>query len=422
MRKLLLFLLLVCIQHGHSAVIEVDGISCELPDAVRAAAANAAIGGCTAGGFGTVTLNLAPQTIFSLSEADPVFSLFAIPIRSLNLIIEGNGSTIERADAAPQFGLLLIDNGSEVTLNNLTLRNGLNPMNFGGGIQVFGSSTQLTLNHVDVLDNVGGGIFIVGSLTPTPAEHTINNSRIADNSTLPFETDISGGVTAFATKLKINNTTIDHNTSLYQGGGLELRYSELIMTNSTISNNLAENSGGGISVTEAADNLVKIYGSTIVNNQSMASGGGLDLSMGGATPSNSYIQIYSSIISGNSAAVSANEINGPITQNILLNGYNLIGTEGDSGSVNVNLGPNDSAPIESIAAILSPLNDQPGFLRVHTLVDSSPAIDFAPSLCVSDFDQIGTARPQDGNNDGVFSCDAGAVEYVADLIFIASFD
>ena len=46
-----------------------------------------------------------------------------LPVIDITLTINGNGATIERGSAAPDFRLLDIANGSNLTLNNLTLSN-----------------------------------------------------------------------------------------------------------------------------------------------------------------------------------------------------------------------------------------------------------------------------------------------------------
>ncbi len=427
MKNIVIIYLVFLSNLSFAAVIEVDGITCDLRDAISAAKTNAEVNGCKAGEPGEDVLNLSPNTTFSITQNDPQATSFGLKVDFDNIVIEGNGSTIERAVNANEFGLLLVDNAT-VRINNLTIRNGNNPTNFGGGIAAIGSSANLVLNHVNVVDNVGGGVFIVNTSSVVGRVlHEINNSRIANNSEAPFDEFGNGllgaGLNIANSNVLVEKTTIDNNQTDSIGGGVRLIQSEFLMNNSTVSGNASGGSGGGVAIV-GGNNLVKIFGSTISKNTSSEIGGGINFNASGdltANPNN-FFRIYGSLISGNTATVSANEINGPFDQAVLMNGYNIVGKDGINGSDNIVFGFSDLTPSESLEHILLPLNGETDFKKVHHLLENSPAIDFVPGACVDDYDQIGNSRPLDGDNDNVFVCDAGSIEYVSDLIFQYGFE
>ena len=425
MKNAVILLLALFIGKTQAATIEVDGTVCGLRDAISAATTDSIVGGCSAGEAGEDTLNLAPESIFSLTTSNPPpIDRFGLVIRFTDIIIEGNGSTIERADNAPEFGILLIET-AHVTINNLTVRNGKNLINTGGGIAAVSNSTKIILNHVNVVDNIGGGVNLSSSISSI-LTHEINNSRIANNSIISSTNDdysIAAGLTVGATSVVVKNTTIDGNVNDSSGGGVLVSYGGLLMINSTVSGNSSGDSGGGIAV-RSWSNVVNIFGSTISNNYSSNIGGGINFNSSGSatTNPNNYLRIYSSIIAGNFADIAADEINGTVDQSVQLNGYNIIGTYSVSGSENILLGSRDLVATESIEQILLPLNDELHYQKVHGLFATSPAIDYAPNPCVEDHDQIGNPRPLDGNNDNIFSCDTGAIEHVFDAIYMNGFE
>src|SRR5690606_32456736 len=64
---------------------------------------------------------------------------------------------------------------------------------------------------------------------------------------------------------------------------------------------------------------------------------------------------------------------------------------------------------QTFTLVLSPDLDSDGQTFFHALLPGSPAIDAGVGDCIAQ-DQRGTARPQDGDGDGVAVCDLGAYE------------
>ncbi|MEO8395362.1 MAG: hypothetical protein ABI700_20370, partial [Chloroflexota bacterium] len=201
------------------------------------------------------------------------------------LIINGNGATIERsADTEAFFRLFAIASGGDLTLNNLTVRNGSfadessAQFSSGGGILNRG---VLTLSNVNVTGNTagncgggvsngpiggfihledgtmtitnstisgnhslgcGGGIYNNGSLILTNS--TVDNNQASGGGSSFFDSDCSGGGIFSNGNLTLTSSTISNNTAVFDGGGI--CGSGLTMTDSTISGNSAGHDGGGV--------------------------------------------------------------------------------------------------------------------------------------------------------------------------------
>jgi hypothetical protein len=159
---------------------------------------------------GTNTITLAANTTFNLTAANNTTNgANGLPVvggnKAVNLTIVGNGDTIER-NSAPAFRLLDVAGGSSLTLESLTLQNGLakGTGTAADGGAVFNQGT-LILSGVTVVGNTaqgadgkqsrpgadaaGGGIWSNGSLT-------VQNAVISDNSAVGGTAGVKVGYTA----------------------------------------------------------------------------------------------------------------------------------------------------------------------------------------------------------------------------------
>lgn len=174
--------------------------------------------------------------------------------------------------------------GVNVSMSDLTIRDGMASGLNGGGIR---SSGRLDLRRCTVSNNVafsGGGIFNE-SLTLT-----ITNVNISDNSA----SQAGGGLGNDTGFTSITSSTVANNHALV-GGGFANVFSIAAITNSTIFHNSASLDGGGI-VNEGAQLMVT--GATILGNTAMGQfgrGGGIDNHLA------STLTITESTISNNSA-------------------------------------------------------------------------------------------------------------------------
>src|ERR1041385_6532743 len=123
----------------HAATFDVPCDTNELQFALNAANSNST----------SDTLNLAQNCTYTLNGSLPLITI------NEGLIINGNGTII---DGAKQFGGFFVSSRQFLTLNDITVQNGLSLA--GGGIYNFGGT--VTLNNVTVRNSTaisGGGIF-----------------------------------------------------------------------------------------------------------------------------------------------------------------------------------------------------------------------------------------------------------------------
>ena len=213
-------------------------------------------------------------------------------------------------------------NGAQLTLRNVTLRNGYESAGGDGGGAIFiqDSSSKLILEASTLSGNAapsepGGAINSQGYFSITDSQFLNNiapdggaiytNNLVSTNqivsSTLSNNqaVNLRGGGILNAGRLNIDTTTIANNSSFGRGGGIyNGSFSDLTIQNSTISGNTASLGGGGISNARQ----LQINTTTISNNVSFSRGGGIY----NDAPSNLTIQ--GSTVSGNSATVAGGGI------------------------------------------------------------------------------------------------------------------
>jgi CSLREA domain-containing protein len=236
-----------------------DGVcdsDCSLREAIVAANAAAGADHIILGSGLTYTLTLGP--------ADPSGTLVPgsgdLDITDA-VTIDGNGSTIDAATIDRVFD---IQGNFSVTINNLTIRNGLASgfLSAGGGIRIQGAT--VVLNGCVVTGNSsaletgsrddGGGIAVYGSFdgptaTATLAHLTLNGTTVSGNTAAN-----GGGILCVLCALSISNSAISSNTADGgDGGGIDVvgDSSTLLMTNSTLAGNTVTGGsarGGGLSV------------------------------------------------------------------------------------------------------------------------------------------------------------------------------
>lgn len=380
-----------------SAEARINGTECDLFDAIDAANTSSPKGACAAGNTGADTIVLLKDVVLtgSLPEVASVITL------------NGNGHSLSGANT---YQVLVTQSSGNLTLNNVTVKDGYALYNNGGCLQNDGS---LTLNNSLVTGcgatYYGGGIDNRGTLILNDSVVSNNTAGyygggIANNGTATLNLSSLSGNLAYlggggifsglsgTPSLTIKYSTVSNNSSP-AGGGIELGYGTLILRGSTISSNTAVAYGGGIA---SFGSSVLIENSTLTGNTANNQGGGLYLGSGTMT-------LYRSLISGNHASTSGDEIYGNVTAN-----YNVIGYGGSARSANFTPGYSDIIPAVSVALadILNPtLADNGGPTLTHALVAGSPALDAAPSgVCTSTTDQRGAVRSYGAG------CDAGAVE------------
>jgi hypothetical protein len=252
-----------------------------------------------AGGANTITLSAAPSSPYTLTAVDnSTDGAIGLPVIAAgnNLTVVGNGDTIGRSTAAgtPAFRLLDVAAGATLTLQDLTLTNGLAS---GSGVSAQGgaiySQGDLALNGVTVQNNTaqgvngtpgfgwratdgsaacGGGVYVAGGTV------TLTNDTLSGNSA-------QGGAGGNGGTLQPGG-----NGGPACGGGLYVAAGTITLTNDTLSGNSAQGGGGGRGHDEIGLNDFGCPG----GNGSDAFGGGVYVAGGTATLTNDTL-------SGNSA-------------------------------------------------------------------------------------------------------------------------
>jgi predicted outer membrane repeat protein len=175
---------------------------------------------------------------------------------------------------------------------------------------------------------------------------------------------------------------------------------ELTLSNVTVSGNTATGQGGGLYNDGAADpagdgGILICRNCTISDNHAPIGGG---VAFAAARPGTA--RFADSVIGGNSASASP-DCDGELTSQ----GHNLI-----QDTTGCAVTGDTTGNIAGAEPGLGPLADNGGPTRTHALRPDSPAVDAGGDPCLA-VDQRGVPRPQDGDGDGLATCDIGAYEY-----------
>jgi hypothetical protein len=304
-----------------------------------------------------------------------------------------------------------------VSISGVTLRSGYGTCDGGGAFRNLGT---LTISNSFIRDHLaycehstrspgGAAIRNLGELTISDC--TISHNRFWVEGLGRG----SGGAIKNQGNLVVVNSEISHNRAP-GGGAISNGHSgsTLTVTSSTISNNLAEDGwGGGISNNR---------GSVTVNECTISDNWAPDGWGGGIANDEGTVTVSSSTISGNSARWGGGIYNGEdgestISNSIIANQTNGTDCSGVGGSsVGHNLDSDGSCGFDHPTdqpnknPELGPLQDNGGPTWTHVPLKGSPVID--KGMCDPGVDQRGVPRPLDGDRDGVWLCDIGAVEYV----------
>jgi hypothetical protein len=254
----------------------------------------------------------------------------------------------------------------------------------------------------------GGGIY-ENTVVPTLQ---ITNSVISGNTGV---NGYGGGINSTsAMPVQITNSTISGNVGTSFGGGMMMDGSgHLTITGSTISGN---NGGDGGGVWTAAD--ATITNSTISGNTTNSIGGGFDDSSGTTSFTNTTIA-FNKLATGATSGGIENFGNTINFKNTIV--ANNDGMQCDSGTFGYTSQGNNidgsttcsftqQSDRSNTNPQLGPLQNNGGPTQTHALPKGSPAVDAGDNAACPPTDQRGQARPFDGNDDGVATCDIGAFE------------
>jgi hypothetical protein len=158
----------------------------------------------------------------------------SLPAITSEIVINGNGATVERSGAAgtPNFRIFLVSGAGDLTLNDMTVRNGA-----AGGIRNREGGT-LSVNRSTISGNTtvgnGGGIQNLGAMTIT--DTTISGNRSEGGHPV---NGMGGGIyqNAAGATLDLLNVTITANYAGWDGGGVRVVRGTFTWENSIIAHN-----------------------------------------------------------------------------------------------------------------------------------------------------------------------------------------
>ena len=171
------------------------------------------------------------------------FGPTGLPVINSTITIVGNGSTITRETLAPDFRILAVGSGGDLTLQETTVSGGratgssFDPQRGGGLLNKGSLSLVGSIVFANLALAEGGGVNNGSFVTLR-----LINSTISGNSAT-----IGGGLSNSQGTVTMMNSTVSGNTAEYSGGGVWF-YSDdgtLLMTNSTVSGNTANGNGAG---------------------------------------------------------------------------------------------------------------------------------------------------------------------------------
>lgn len=249
--------------------------NCTLGEAIQAANTNQAVDACPAGviEFADI-IDLSNSTYtFTMIDNDALtnhgdaIGANALPIVTSDIIIRGNGATLERDTNANSMRFFYAQSPydgeiGQLTLQNMTIQNG-STTNYGGAIR---SNGYVNLENVTFYNNYsdvqGGAIYggfpsIVSSLFDSNTAQiaggaaylygtSISNSVFTNNTAINLQS--TGGGLHLVADTTINDTLIQNNHSSSLGGGIYVGGGTATLSNVRILDNIADSNGSGVYV------------------------------------------------------------------------------------------------------------------------------------------------------------------------------
>src|SRR6266576_3935518 len=308
-------------------------------------------------GPGSLRQTLADANDGDTIDFDPSLKGQTISLTSAELVINksitisGIGQNllaVSRAQNAPAFRIFNLMPGRSVTIQGLTISNGLAP-EFGCGGGILDEGSLLSLINCTVsgnsTDGTGGGICADANATLMIDSSTLNGNYAGDY----------GGSIANSGTLIINNSTLSGNRGEFTGGAILNGFNgdaSLTLSNSTLSGNTTQLHGGGI----FNEGHSAISNSTLSGNSGMTAGAILNR-LG-------TLDIESTILNRGELGPNISNDSGTVTSH----GYNL--SSDDGGGVLNGLGDQINTD-----PLLGPLRNHGGPTLTHVPLRGSPAID-----------------------------------------------
>jgi cysteine-rich repeat protein len=263
--RITLALLLVLSHPLWAATIIVDETTCTLVDAITAANTDTASGGCPAGsGADTVELTT-DVTLTAVVHSDSAGDNGLPPVTS-DITVEGSGFKIERSGGAPAFRFFVVWQNGTLSLNHVTLENGVSTYN--GGAILNAGTLNLTNSALSGNSSPHRGGAILNSNQMQGATVTVTNSTLSGN----WADDQGGGIWSVYGPVTLTNSTLSGNHADYLGGAIVSFLGHVTLTNSTLSGNSASINGGLYGAVWYGD-AATVENSIIANNPGGNCGG-----------------------------------------------------------------------------------------------------------------------------------------------------
>ena len=306
----------------------------------------------------TITSNMADGTSGSgggIFSADGMVTIDDSTINLNSANRAGGGIEIVVGD--------LTINGTAMNNNNVSGSAGLpNPGN-GGALHISGAAmvdiTGGTVNN-NSAGREGGGLW-----NQTGATMNVSNVTIDGNTALGIASDDGGGgIFNNGGTLNVSASTISNNSAaglLAQGGGIHINSGSATVVRTTISGNTALTNGGGIYNNADLD----INANTITLNSATLNGGGI------SNNSDTSPTMTNTIVAGNLAIAAGADLYTE-SEDMMSNGYNLIGIANAYVSAETDITGSVGTPFE---IMLDELADNGGDTFTHRLACPSPAAD-----------------------------------------------
>jgi hypothetical protein len=378
---------------------------------------------------------------------------YGLPRIESPIVILGNGATIERIASEP-FNFIVVHGTGNLTLNELTLKNGRSV--YGGAILNRGQLTITGSNfYTNYADIAGGAIYSDSlnadvSLDITSSEFSGNISGYVEDSYFGYGGAIASGrllLDPYSVQLiRISGCSFLNNTSHRFGGALGLNLANVVIEQSTFTMNKAIWGGAIVAFTPVAVDRSVFYQNAANKGGAIYSGEGDMLSIVNSTFSqNGTYRVVSGGFGGSAVYVRDSSViinystfafNGPpsgttslfflgegewnIGNSVFSNNGNdclLLGEGTQINQIGRNFDEDPICPFDTVDDIrVGVLGFYGGSTLTIPLLDGSPAIDTAEDIC-PDSDQRGEARPNGS------ACDSGAFERTkVEMVDLVNFD